>query len=74
MGNFSFYRSTLTAHLITSVLAKFNTTNNLLVDKVGSDSIRLGIMPRSKDLFTEEEPPGSVPFHCSLLLGILFAL
>jgi len=64
----------LTTYLITPVLAEFDTANDLLIDEVGSDSVRLRIMPRSKDLFTEEEPPGSIPFHCSLFLGILLTL
>jgi len=69
-----FPRSNQATHLIASVLAKFNATNNLLIDEVRSDPIHLGIMPRSKYLFAEEEPPGCVAFHCSLLLGILLTL
>jgi len=63
-----------TAYLITSVLAKFNAAYDLLVDQIGGNTIRLRIMPRSEDLFTEEQPPWSISLHCSLFLGILLAL
>jgi len=61
-------------HLITSVLAKLDTTNYLLIDEVGRDSVRFRIVPWSKNFFTEKQSPGGITFHSSLLLGILFTL
>jgi len=62
------------AHLIAAVLAEFHTADNLLVDEIGGDSVRLGVVPRREDFLAEEQTPGGVPLHRSLLLGVLLAL
>lgn len=59
---------------VTAVFSKFDTPDDLLVNKVGGDVVVRGTMPWREYLLPEEQPPGGVPLLGSLLLGILLTL
>ena len=60
--------------LVQSILSKLYAPDDLLVDEVCPNGIFGRVVPWSKDLLAEEEPPWSVSLTGSLLLGILLTL
>ena len=61
-------------HLVTPVLPELDSPHHLLVDEICSHRVLCGLMPWSKDLLPEEQPPWGIPLLGSLLLGILLTL
>lgn len=59
---------------VTAVFPKFDTPDDLLVNKVSGDVVVRGTVPWRKYLLPEEQPPGGVPLLGSLFLGILLTL
>ena len=64
----------VTTCLLTAVLPKLDTPHHLLVDEVRAHWVLRGVVPGSKDLLAEEEPPWSVSLLGPHLLGILLTL
>lgn len=62
------------AHLITQVLSKLQTVDDLSVDEVCAELILFAVMPGGEDLLAEEETPWSVLFLPSPPLYFLFTL
>ena len=60
--------------LVHSILSKLDAPDDLLVDEVCPNGILGRVVPRSKDLLAEEEPPWSIPLAGSLLFGVLLTL
>jgi hypothetical protein len=60
--------------LIQSILSKLDAPDDLLVDEICPNRVFGRVVPRSKDLLAEEEPPWSVSLTGSLLFGILLTL
>lgn len=66
--------SILKTDLVQSILSELDASDDLLVDEVCPNRVIGRVVPRSKDLLAEEEPPWSIPLTGSLLLGILLTL
>lgn len=61
-------------HLLTAILSKSNTTDDLVVNEVSADRILLGVVPGGEDFLAEVEAPGRVALVCAPLLHQLLAL
>lgn len=61
-------------HLLSLVLSKLESMNDLFVDEASADIVLCAVVPRSEDLFTEEEAPGSVLLLPSSPLDLLLTL
>ena len=68
------FKEILGALYFTAAKDQYGTSDVLLVNKIGSDGILHGIVPRREDLLSEEQTPRCVTLLGALLLGVLFAL
>lgn len=62
------------AYLLTLVLAIFQSSNDLSVDEVCTDTILAAVMPGGENLFAEVETPGSVLLLPTLPSHLLLTL
>lgn len=61
-------------HLLTAILSELDPSHHLLIDEVSPHRVIGRVVPRSKNLFPEEESPRSVPLLGPQFLGILLTL
>lgn len=62
------------AHLLTPILSKLQTMDDLFVNEVRADLVLFAVMPGGEDLLAEEETPGSVLFLPSSSFYFLLTL
>ena len=62
------------AYRITPIFSELDTSDDLLIDEVGSCRIDGRIVPWRENLFPEEQPPWGVLFFGALFFSVLFTL